>query len=308
MSDTTPTLFDYRNLAGADRDTIRQHADSIRSLMQRASQDIVEIGQRLLYVKKRLGHGRFLDWLNAEFDMTERTAQNFMNVARAFKSETVSDLKIGQKALYMLSAPSVPEAAREEVVAQAKKGEKITPAGAKAVITKHRPTTAATASQPAESGKGPSRPRGTGPDRPRAEPEAEAHHSSPAVPAGTPNVPTVRNCFGCMEDRPTTGVQYPGFAKNERTRHYADFSFAFCDECLAAPAGLLSSIVLTHVVRELANRDQLDRIKGLAATLRRLSDPGDTDEARTAAQNELRSIADSLDQRVSEAEEEASTT
>ena len=47
-------------------------------------------------MKNALPHGRFGPWLKAEFGWTERTAQNFMNVAGQFgsKTEMISDLLI----------------------------------------------------------------------------------------------------------------------------------------------------------------------------------------------------------------------
>jgi hypothetical protein len=141
MPDTLPAVveFNYDTLAKPDRAAVLEHTNTIHSLFERTARDIWEIGNRLIDVKERIGHGRFGDWLRAEFEMHERTAQNFMNVARAFKSETVSDLPFAPKVLYMLSAPSVPGEAREEVVARAKGGETITPGKAKSVIVKLRP-------------------------------------------------------------------------------------------------------------------------------------------------------------------------
>jgi hypothetical protein len=285
MPDTTPALytFDYVNLPAADRDVVREHTNAIRSLVQRTARDIWEIGSRLLDVKARLGHGRFLDWLGAEFDLDERTAQNFMNVARRLKSETVSDLAIGNKVLYMLAAPSVPEAAREELVARAQKGEKVTPAKAAAVVARHR-------RRPVPA-KGPAQPSGTVATRPGAE-------VGRAAPREIPNVPTVRNCFGCLQDKPTVCIQLPGLACREVTKPYADNYFPFCDECKAAPIMTLIEAVLQHIFRENAIRKYHDQRRWLAATLRNLSGPWDTEEARVAAQHELRALADVLDQPV----------
>lgn len=45
---------------------------------------LVENGRDLITVKEKMGHGRFGDWLRCEFGWSERTAQNYMNAARAF--------------------------------------------------------------------------------------------------------------------------------------------------------------------------------------------------------------------------------
>jgi hypothetical protein len=140
LSDTTapamrPVPFDYTALTVPDRQFVADQTGAIRSLIQRTAADIIDIGTRLLAVKDRLRHGRFGDWLAAEFSMTARTAQNFMNVARAFKkNEPSSDLNISAKALSLLAAPSVPETVREEAVERAETGEHITPTKAREMI------------------------------------------------------------------------------------------------------------------------------------------------------------------------------
>ncbi len=117
--------FDYSCLDAPTSQFVQQQTGEIRMLMRRTAQDIFEIGQKLIEVKTKLGHGHFLDWLSAEFEWTERTARNFMRVAEVFKSETVSDLQLAPSALYILAAPSTPETARKEAITRAEAGESI---------------------------------------------------------------------------------------------------------------------------------------------------------------------------------------
>lgn len=71
-------------------------------------QDIIEI-------KQAIGHGNFLPWIEAEFSMTERTAQRFMQAAEAgAEYDTMSDLP--PSILYALAASSTPEAVPVEVM------------------------------------------------------------------------------------------------------------------------------------------------------------------------------------------------
>ncbi|NJM90267.1 MAG: DUF3102 domain-containing protein [Hydrococcus sp. RU_2_2] len=118
--------FDYTALDIDTASFVRQQTGEIHELVRRSAQDIFEIGQKLIQVKEKLGHGNFRNWLIAEFDWNERTAQNFMNVARQFKSETVAHLPLAATALYILSAPSTPAEIREEAIARAQGGEPIT--------------------------------------------------------------------------------------------------------------------------------------------------------------------------------------
>lgn len=129
--------FDYRFLPAADRAMVKTRADEIRQCLKRTAQDILEVGVRLTQVKARLPHGMFGDWLKHEFDWSERTAQRFMSVASAFKSVTVSDLDIQPRALYLLAAPSTPDAARLSAIERASDGERISYGRAKAIVATH---------------------------------------------------------------------------------------------------------------------------------------------------------------------------
>ncbi len=144
--------FDYSSLDAETNQFVQQQTREIRLLMRRTAQDICEIGQKLIEVKKRLGHGRFLDWLSAEFAWTERTAQRFMSVAEKFgsQSDMMSDLDFAPSALYTLAAPSTPETARVEAMTRATAGETITPKLAEEIKHKHTqpPTQASSTARP----------------------------------------------------------------------------------------------------------------------------------------------------------------
>jgi hypothetical protein len=108
--------FNYTTLDASTSQFVQQQTGEIRGLMKRTVESIFEIGQRLIVVKERLGHGRFGSWLETEFDWDERTARRFMSVAENLKtkSDTVSEINLAPSALYILAAPSTPEAARDE--------------------------------------------------------------------------------------------------------------------------------------------------------------------------------------------------
>lgn len=103
--------FDYAQIELACRQQVITAALDIKAHGRRAQESLLAIGQRRLDVKALLPHGQFSAWLTQEFSFTQRTAQNFMNVAVRFqdKSETVS--LFGDAALYLLSAPSTPATA-----------------------------------------------------------------------------------------------------------------------------------------------------------------------------------------------------
>ena len=124
MSELVQTTFDYSALTEQEADVAKRSADIIKLRMRRTAEDIVEIGRELKAVKEALPHGKFLPWIEAEFGMTQRTAQNFMQVSEKFKCETVSHF--GPKVLYLLSAPSTPEPVIAQATAKAATGETVT--------------------------------------------------------------------------------------------------------------------------------------------------------------------------------------
>lgn len=129
----------YDSLDVETRIVVQQRTSEIKTLMRRTAQDIIDIGQKLIEVKAKLGHGLFGAWLQVEFEWTDRTARRFMAVAETFKSDTVSVLaNVDAKALYLLATPSAPESAREEVLQKAGSGEHITYDRAREIIQGHR--------------------------------------------------------------------------------------------------------------------------------------------------------------------------
>jgi len=140
--------FDYSSLDDEARHFVQQQTGEIRGLMKRTAQGIVEIGQRLIDVKEKLGHGRFGSWLESEFEWTDRMARQFMRVAEAFKLENFSDLNFASSALYLLASPSTPESVREEAIARAEAGEPITYTTAKEIKKRHTSSTAKSKSKP----------------------------------------------------------------------------------------------------------------------------------------------------------------
>lgn len=104
-------------------------------LQQRTAQDIIEIGEKLIEVKERLGHGHFGAWLEGEFSWSWDTANNFMRVADKFRNFQNLE-NFAPSALYLLARN---DEAREEAIARAEAGEAITHTRAKEIVAEHRP-------------------------------------------------------------------------------------------------------------------------------------------------------------------------
>lgn len=140
-TDLTNTLkYDYEQIDEANRRTVQGAAVEIKAHAERAKTSMITIGQKLAKVKELLPHGQFETWCRVEFDMNERTAQRMMNAARVFGDKSDKLSLLSDSAMYMLSSDSVPEAAREEVIAIAQAtGERPKVKEIQAVIDKHKP-------------------------------------------------------------------------------------------------------------------------------------------------------------------------
>lgn len=95
--------------------TVTRSIDTITVELLRLKQDlahnIIGIGQHLIEAKAMLSHGEWLPWLSEHAHFSEKTAQNYMRVAREFPNpQLVADLGV-RKALALLELPS---ADREE--------------------------------------------------------------------------------------------------------------------------------------------------------------------------------------------------
>ena len=132
--------WDYSQVAPVDRRTVEDAAVDILANGQRLQQSAVAIGERLQSVKRLLPHGKFGEWCSTEFAMSQKTAENLMNVAREFgdKIETVSILT--DSAMYMLAAPSTPPAARDQAIEEAQAtGKSPTKKRIGEIIAQHKP-------------------------------------------------------------------------------------------------------------------------------------------------------------------------
>ena len=130
MNDLTQIGFDYAALPVDAALTARAAAERIKLRLKRTVEDIIEIGRELTAVKDELPHGQFLPWIAAEFEMSEDTATNFMNVCSRF-GEIPKFSEFKPSVLYLLAAPKTPETVVAKAVTKAESGEKVTVADVK---------------------------------------------------------------------------------------------------------------------------------------------------------------------------------
>ena len=130
--------FSYDELDNETRFLVGQRTSEIKNLIHRSAQDVFDIGQKLIEVKEKLDHGRFLIWLNTEFNWSKSAARQFMQVARQFKRGNFTDLNIAASALYLLASNTTSVAARQEALERAAQGEIINRSEAKSIIAQHK--------------------------------------------------------------------------------------------------------------------------------------------------------------------------
>jgi hypothetical protein len=69
--------------------------NDLKTELRAESESILNAGRLLIEAKEQIKHGEWLRWLEREFDLSDRTAQNYMRAARFWlKYATVSDLVV----------------------------------------------------------------------------------------------------------------------------------------------------------------------------------------------------------------------
>ena len=125
---------------------LAEQAEAIRVLGRRVVEDAIEIGRRLAECKEMLGHGDWLPWLEREFQWSERTARNFMQMHElSMKSANIAELDLPLTGFYLLAAPSTSEAVRNDVLARAEAGETFSVADGQAADCRRAPRSLQTA-------------------------------------------------------------------------------------------------------------------------------------------------------------------
>lgn len=137
-----PLNYDYSLIAEEHREKVRSAARDIKSLGVRVKESMISMGQRLLETKELLPHGQFQVWIETEFGLAYRTAAEWMNAARQYHGKSAAVALLSDSAMMILAAPSVPEAAREQAIAEAQaNGKSPTKQRVKEIVDQHKPET-----------------------------------------------------------------------------------------------------------------------------------------------------------------------
>jgi len=123
-----PLADDAKPLTKKELKQLDELTQGLRIKLGTHLKDLISIGQDFHEIKRLLGHGQFMPYLEKHFDMSYRTANRFMHVAEAFGPhvhvEAVSQLS--QRAMYLLSSTSVLEETRSQIIGQLKEGKILT--------------------------------------------------------------------------------------------------------------------------------------------------------------------------------------
>lgn len=90
--------FDTREIApveksAAEEPTIDQLTVEVKFYLGQIGQNIIEVGKRLIQAKELLQYGEWQGWLANNFNLTDRTARNFMACAERFGYSSNSQLR-----------------------------------------------------------------------------------------------------------------------------------------------------------------------------------------------------------------------
>jgi hypothetical protein len=146
MGELTQLTFDYGDLAADDADALEGHADTVGQIQGQvrrvAAEGVIAIGKELKAAHDRLaGKGRdgmFRPWVKERCGCGVTSAYKAMIAFDVFGKCSYCE-HFDASALYLLSSDSCPEAATNEAVRLAKKGEHISHKRAKQLKVKHSP-------------------------------------------------------------------------------------------------------------------------------------------------------------------------
>jgi hypothetical protein len=111
--------FNYTTLDPVLAAQARGVADGIH---RRFRSCIAETGRDLITIKEKMPHGLFGGWIRAEFRISDRTAQNYMNFAEFIEGKSEKFAHLPATIIYELASPSAPRAIVEEIIADVDSG------------------------------------------------------------------------------------------------------------------------------------------------------------------------------------------
>lgn len=137
--DPADSLPPRQDPIGGHEHDLHEIAKAIRGRLNGIRENMIAIGRDLHRAKALVAHGQWMPWLRAEFDMTSRTAENYMNLTERLgdRFETVSNLRL--RTIYRIVSRSTPNDVLDAVIARATSEAGLTDADAIAMVAASRP-------------------------------------------------------------------------------------------------------------------------------------------------------------------------
>jgi hypothetical protein len=136
-------LFDYGALAPPLARSLQERAERITRRERRVVEDILANGKEFAEAREELRRckdGGFEGWYTYH-GWKRGTVYNYLQVWEQFGDlPNLGSLAIDPSALYLLAAPSTPEAAREEALARAEAGEPVSYSAAQEIVAEAKET------------------------------------------------------------------------------------------------------------------------------------------------------------------------
>lgn len=126
--------FNYDAVPARTADEMRAAAERVRQFQRNV---VIEIGRQLIVIKEQIDHGKFVDWVERECQMSIRTAQRAMQAADAVeKNDKLSFLPMD--GLLALASRGAPRTIVDAIVKRIDAGEKPMTKEIKALIADAR--------------------------------------------------------------------------------------------------------------------------------------------------------------------------
>lgn len=85
------------------KDVELEHIEKeIIALKNQTAQNIIQIGYKLIEAKEKLQHGEWGDWLRERIDFSQRTANQFMRIAKEFGTNPQMIINLDTTKIYLL--------------------------------------------------------------------------------------------------------------------------------------------------------------------------------------------------------------
>jgi hypothetical protein len=119
--------FDYSGIPPYEAMQLRLISKRVKELLPTIVPMIIELGTHLEKAKPMLPHGRFGAYCKEEMGISDKSAQNYMNLAKLARTREPADLaKLNAGAAYELAAKNTPETVVSEVLDDVRGGRLVT--------------------------------------------------------------------------------------------------------------------------------------------------------------------------------------